>query len=41
MIFSRLAWSARPSSWAVRLICQPFRSNADTTIRRSASVLSS
>ena len=41
MILSKLAWSARPSSRAVRLICQPFRSRADTRIRRSASALSS
>src|SRR5439155_1208759 len=37
MIFSRLAWSARPSSWAVLVMCQSLRSSAATTICRSAS----
>ena len=41
MILSRLAWSARPSASAVRVTCHSLRSSAATTIRRSASALSS
>ena len=40
MIFSRLAWSASPSSAAVRVTCHSFRSSAVISIRRSASALS-
>ena len=41
MILSRLAWSARPSAWAVRVTCHSCRSRAATMIFRSASAFSS